>query len=661
MLENKIKNTFANNTIKIWNHLKKHGGLDEKYYDKDIISNLRAVLELPSKGNFENQLQKYKVGTEDFLEAFFSVIQPFSKMMSDLLVMFERAGAKKTSKNLLISFDFDKKKKPYKFDIEKFKETIEIMESTIRKYSRVNITNDVLWRINDVLKKPSKFYNEDPDRVISNISIKKWIDIYYQGRWPDFMPSQPLTGITLLDQKVNKIWRIWEKVVEQGKSYCKERYKLWEEIHNSAVDLKHNEDYSIEIRNLAQIDSDNWPGEFIWFLCYRIEKLNYLPLDIREDEARKLENGLDDILKDLYSDVYNDVVLEKNLKDFFNLPIWEKRYELYAAWVSSQIISALETADLRFHIDNNVLNYSFAGVHIASSNKLNPELQVWTELRTKSNKLRSTKRKDNIQPDYSLAINPAKLPESSILVVECKQYKKASNKNFSDAIQDYAEGRPNATIILVNYGEASQKILQKVNTALHDRVHLIGNMRPGLNNRIELFKKIVLESIKQYYIKNENSGSFSPWINLSVPANITLRWEKVPRDLDLYIYVYTLNNEKYKICFNDIGNIEEKPMALYKKDIQDGIGPEIIDISTWMEGKYHIFVNNFSKDSLLAGSGATVELSVTEKMIKVECPMIGDGEWWDVFKLDTTTGKIEITNRIIKENEFDEVVEGSYE
>jgi len=161
-------------------------------------------------------------------------------MMSDLLVMFERAGAKKTSKNLLISFNFDKKKKPYKFDIEKFKETIEVMESTIQKYSRVNITNDVLWRINDILKKPSKFYNEDPDKVISNISIKKWIDTYYQGSWPDFMPSQPLTGITLLDQKVNKVWRIWEKVVGQGKSYCKERHELWQEIHNSTVDINYN-------------------------------------------------------------------------------------------------------------------------------------------------------------------------------------------------------------------------------------------------------------------------------------------------------------------------------------------------------------------------------------------------------------------------------------
>jgi len=376
MTESKFKNTFADNTIDGWNYLKKHSGLDEKYYDKDIISNLRVALKLPSRGNFENQLQRYKIGTEDFIEAFFNVIQPFSEMMSDLLVMFERDGAKKTSKNLLISFNVDKKKKPYKFDIEKFKETIEVMENTIQKYSQVNITNDVLWRINDILKKPSEFYNEDPDTVICNISIKKWIDTYYQGSWPDFMPSQPLTGITLLDQKVNKVWRIWEKVVRQGKSYCKERHELWQEIHNSTVDINYNKSNSIGIRDLAQIDSDNWAGKFIWLLCYRIEKLNSLPWDIREGEAIRLENELDDILRDLYLDVYSNMVLEKNLRDFFNLPIWEKRYELYAAWVSSQIISVFETADLRFHVDNNVLNFSFSGVHIASSNKLNPELQI---------------------------------------------------------------------------------------------------------------------------------------------------------------------------------------------------------------------------------------------------------------------------------------------
>ena len=653
MAKNKVGNTLVNTTSGLWEYIKKYGGLDQKYYDKDIVTDLKASLKLPARGNFDEQLQKSNISTEDFLEAFFTTIKPFSEMMCDLLAMFEKAGAKKSNKNILISFNFDKKKKPYKFDIEKFKETIEITERTVQNYSQLNVTKDIFWRINDIIRKSSIFYNEDPDKVIKNKSIRQWIETYYQYIWPNFIPSQPLTGIMPFDQKVNKVWRIWKRVVEQGKSYDENRKKLIPEIFNASRGEKQGNSYNLAIWTLAEIDSDNWAGEFIWLFCYRIEKINGLPLDIRKDEVLRLENDLDEILKDIYLDLYDDSILEKKLKDFFSLPIWERRYELYAAWVSSQIVSVFETDDLLYHTKDNILNFSFSGTHIASSNKLNPELQFWTELKTKYKKPRSEKRKSNIQPDYFIAINDVNLPESSILVVECKQYKKASSKNFSDAIQDYAYGRPNATVVLVNYGDASQKILKKVDTILHNRVHLIGNMRPDSNDSKESFKKIVLESIKQYYINNESATFTSPWVSVALPAEIRLTWNQDIKDLDLFLYIFTNDSEQYKICYSSRGDYERKPMALYKEDIQDCSGSEIIDISTWLDGKYHAFVNNFSKEALLSISEATLELSFAQRKIKIKCPNIGDGEWWEVFILDTNTGKLEIVNRIIERNQVE--------
>ena len=38
------------------------------------------------------------------------------------------------------------------------------------------------------------------------------------------------------------------------------------------------------------------------------------------------------------------------------------------------------------------------------------------------------------------------------MVVECKQYKRASAENFTAAIIDYAANRPNAKVLLVDYG-----------------------------------------------------------------------------------------------------------------------------------------------------------------------------------------------------------------
>jgi hypothetical protein len=67
-----------------------------------------------------------------------------------------------------------------------------------------------------------------------------------------------------------------------------------------------------------------------------------------------------------------------------------------------------------------------------------------------------------MQPDYSLITSPITSPESSILEVECKQYLVASKRKFADALTDYANGRPNAQIVLVNYGRASSDILNEV-------------------------------------------------------------------------------------------------------------------------------------------------------------------------------------------------------
>src|SRR5262249_44327360 len=135
------------------------------------------------------------------------------------------------------------------------------------------------------------------------------------------------------------------------------------------------------------------------------------------------------------------------LYEFLSLPIWKARHELYAAWIFCEIINAIESDRPHIHANGQQLVFSFSGAHLATLQSYSPNLQLWCELRTPLKNPRGKSRKNAIQPDYSLAIGPVNYTKNTIIVVECKQYKVPSIKNFADALRDYAVGRENARVI----------------------------------------------------------------------------------------------------------------------------------------------------------------------------------------------------------------------
>lgn len=142
----------------------------------------------------------------------------------------------------------------------------------------------------------------------------------------------------------------------------------------------------------------------------------------------------------------------ESLEHTLNLPYWEKRYELYSAWILTQITKGLQDTGISYHVLDGVLSFSFRKTLLATCENLRPPLQIWAELRTKSTApMKGIGRKKHIQPDYTLAIDDAERSENTVAVVECKQYKRSNKRNFFAAILDYAAGRPNGSVFLVNY------------------------------------------------------------------------------------------------------------------------------------------------------------------------------------------------------------------
>ena len=93
-------------TVDLWKSLSKVADFKSNEYDKALLHSVIHNLNLEEDIPIIPQIKKYQISIEELLATFIKALEPFSKMMSDLLKMFQNASAFRTDNNLLIEFDF---------------------------------------------------------------------------------------------------------------------------------------------------------------------------------------------------------------------------------------------------------------------------------------------------------------------------------------------------------------------------------------------------------------------------------------------------------------------------------------------------------------------------------------------------------------------------
>ena len=623
-------------TLDLWKFLQSNGGLDLKNYDQSIIEELQSELSLPIGKSFDKQLKDEDITIENFILAFFKVVEPFSEMMSDLLLMFENAGAKTTNNNLEIEFDFDNINSDLKFDLENFRKWIIVWKEIKNKY-KAN-----LWNYDSILSVWRIFRNRNYRS--QNPELQKWLLDYRERKlWPNFSLNLPMCSNPELFKLIKRSWNLWLTLIKETTKLAEDRTKLHEKyLHSRELNEKNENRYSWDPHFLAQIDHDGWLGSFAERVFSTIDELETLSPDKKLEYTTNLIKDLEKLFNDISTIEFEKDVIVKDLKDFLNLPIWKKRYELYSVWISTQIIESLKDNPFRIHTYNESILFSFSGTHLATFDNFTPRLHIWSELRSPLENPVGKGRTKAIQPDYSLITDPVTNYETSVLVIECKQYKTPSKKNFVNALTDYARGRVNSNVILVNYGRINEKILNEIPVELRDRTFLIGNMRPMSPDSISHFTKIVRDTISKHYGYIGESEK----IDLVTPGTIKLTWNTSPRDLDLYLFLESESSWE-KVFYSNMGNSSLYPWTVLDNDIQDGLGPENITINKWIKKRYHFAVHNYSSEKELKSSNAVVEFKCGKQNFVFKCPHVGDGKWWDVFYIDANNNKIIEKNKIV--------------
>ena len=586
-----MKQIEVSNAVTLWKTFSKTAHFNDIEYDSDLEESIRSFLGLSREGTMVDLLQKQDVSVERLLYAILGATEPFSVMLNDLLQMFEQASAQSSSTNLQIKFDFDKDLKPFNFNMDHFRKSVRV------------VSQRVIQRDIRILQNPWQLCHMFRDDVLTcavppihSPQIARWLKEYTDDdKWPDFWPAVPETGVSELDQIT---WEIWE-MIRSASSYYRQAYDP-----KKGRKASHLDEWCRRSPDLAwQTETDRWIGQLIESMTRKIEGLQALQEEERGEKSRALARQLQTLWNSLTIRSERVAEMAECLEDILELPYWERRSELYSAWILTRITKGLQNMEILYHVTDNALYFSFHKTLLATCKRLKPVLQIWMELRTETDTpLKGRGRKKHIQPDYTLAVDDAMNPENTVAVVECKQYKRSSRSNFFAAIHDYAVGRPKGSIFLVNYGPVSENLMSRETQGLKERAFPYGYVRPRGENTDAFMKKLE-DEIYGYYRERAvvDLRFLYPWTEPGAPCTIELKWGLSPKDLDLWLCLRERNGICSKVWFQNLGQPDEKPFAYLDGDCRNGFGRETIKIQRWLDVDYDVVISNFSGEAVVDG------------------------------------------------------------
>lgn len=461
----------------IWQFLKRSAGMDSIFYDREILDGNESVKGLyeilgMQKNNpldFGKDLQEQRIGSEEFLSAFFECLQPYSRMMEDICLFFERHGVRHGDKAMRIDFDFDgTDENAFSFDLDNFRETITNYRHVKPLTGAYAVGQKDLWDLR-------RIFCEYLPQKISNTAISLYRQDYQQGIMrPNIAILPPDDVDPLLGIQLQRVWSIWESFISTAEIKNINRTTFMHFLQGGKNENL-GETTGWKSSEIAIVVSDYWPVALLESIFYRIDMLASLDSEQKQQESVALAQEIKFFLDERTLPGDEMQLLEK-LEDLLNLPIWQRRHELYAAWILSEIDSVFhEYPNYRLHHQNGVLTLPFKATHLASFQCDKGDIELWSEAKTEISNPEGKGRKANIQPDYTFFSGEGRKAEDGCAVVEVKQYRKPNNRNFRSAMNDYGTGLPNAYIFLVNY----MAVPSRMDLKYPERSCALGHIAPG--------------------------------------------------------------------------------------------------------------------------------------------------------------------------------------
>lgn len=618
-------------SMDLWKEIEQVAQFEHKEYDRALLGQIRSKLHFPPQANMKKYLKQRNISCEELLGALLEVLLPFSQMLKDLLKMFEDACAQQTAHKLRIKFDFSKYNSCYEVNLDQFKQQFRSSEK--------------IWQCIDCLiplKPWDLVYGVRKTRLDATNAkidppedIQLWQQEYKRKRgnntWPESLPKQPATGVVLWDEQIAIIWEAIEMSMAK---YRQEWTPDWRSRKQT--------DYCF-----WQAETDYWIGYLVDTIAVQVMEFHRLPEEVKRANAAQYAACYQKAVQECGLTKVSVVTKRETIMEILNLPFWRKRYELYSAWVATQIVDTLHDKDIAYNVQDNALSFSFGGSKIATCNAFEPPLEIWAEVRTPYATPRGGNRKCHIQPDYTLVVADAgdasaKDINKSLAVIECKQYKRYNKRNFLYAVDDYARGRPNAEVLLVNYGRITKPLIDEVEPDIRSRVGFYEQVYPGTEGTRDARERL-RKCVERYYNNNQTVRMNGV---CDTPCSIILKWNNSPKDLDLHFHIREKNGKAVEISYRNRGCTNQWPYAMLNQDDRQGNGEEKIQISQWADTAYEVLVSNYSGEAFVTDCiSVEVWIAGKRRMLATRIDPIDKGMFWHVFHIENN--RIELVDEVL--------------
>lgn len=650
--------------FQVWNALVRVGLEETRVndlpgYDADLVRELTQRLYPHATQSLEDELRAAPPSTEAFLEVFFAALRPLSQMLRGVLNMFEAAGARRTDENLRIVFNFDKASQPLTLTLNQFRDTELYFRRVARPIVVRQWNTNTLWALKRDVDSVLESFGETVQRrfdaavPVRQPRIREWVERNGKPGWLPF-PGLPRSGDPELDEMVvlseGLIHFMMAEVTKLGATYQEFTRRLNELPREEAPwdegDLA-GDDPADDLPRGAFVRAahDFWPNSFAEDVCLAIETVQNRAEHDRGPSAARFVEAIRTGFERPPRHERTVVSLEQDFRELINLPIWKKRHEVYAVWVASRIADSLSDLSWEWHPDGDTLRFSFAGTELAALRTIDGGMHMfWTEKRTPLLGGGIWGRK-HIQPDYRIMTVPTHRDEATSLVVECKQYRKWSKRNFGTALDDYAKGCPAAIVVLVNYGIADGSLLEVVDPSRRGRTFLVGEFRPGNDDALGRFREVV---------RGAYAAIVTPRITGAI--DVELRWGQRFRDLDLHLFIRSVTGQPLQHVGLGAGHgsLIQAPWAAWHEDVRSSPpGIERITIARWLDADYDVLVHDYSGVPDFPEGDVSLRLvSSLSADTRSFAPGNGTGRWWHVCRVRGASGQIDEINSVHQECPF---------
>jgi hypothetical protein len=504
--------------LSAWRHLCASGGLELDGRDEGLDERILSRLD-PRAHSIEQALAAADMAS--FVRAFFEALHPYVAMFRDILDFFEHADATRGESQWTLQVD------DIDLSLEHFRQWLTAWDGLARTAVTVPAIDAKavwqLWRVlqeRQALKDELQKFQNKPLNIPND--ARQWVSAYKQGTYLPLPKSlSPSQCPPALAKSASIALAVLQRLLDQGltPTALKDLYdRHIRDVYAGGGHNIYDPSDGFDLWTIAQHETDLWLRSFV----VALSAASRLP----KSELTAIGKELDAITDPFPMRPVQVNVTVGDLESLLSLPVWEKRFDLYSAWIATEIIRALKGHEVEIHHDHGRIAFAFKETTLATIHSSPGPFKLISERRTPLANPRGEGRKGGVQPDHGLWTTKDGR-EVCKMVIEVKHYKNSSKAKFIDVFEDYARALPDGDIYLVNHGPVGAAVYE-VSRTIRDRCKAIGHLTSSNSeSRGELasaIRKCVGEPMPRWPAATQPLNSFKVLlIDVSGSMNETMR------------------------------------------------------------------------------------------------------------------------------------------